>query len=53
MFESEKVLADLNRVPILKVKGVVGFFRGYHRIGIVPNKWPFEFEALWLSEVEL
>ena len=52
MFKPEQVLADLNRVELLEVKGFVGCYRVLFRDSIAAEDCFLEFTAVGLSEVD-
>ena len=51
MFKSKKVRANLDCVPLLKVKGLMGCFRGYLRVAIVPEDTVPELVSASLYEI--
>ena len=52
MFKSKQVEADLDRVPFLKVKRLMGSFCGYLGVAIVLEDASLKFVAASIGEVD-
>ena len=52
MFEPKQVGSDLDRVPVLKVKRLIGCFWGYLGVTIVLEDASLKFAAVSLGEVD-
>ena len=51
IFEPKQVGADLDRVPVSQVKGLMSLFRGYLRVAIVLEYGCLEYGTVSLCEV--